>query len=706
MAKQKRQDVSGLSRMMLWVKANEKILFVLLLGAICVTFAFGDVIRSVLQSGQSSAVSLGFNRTIGPDEFQSKRDILPSVIRFSRPVLGNPPMLQTNENGDFSIRELLIYRGIALDMGIRISDEELQTEIKRLWRGYAAKRSARESLEKQGVVPQSPNDFSYRFRFEPEVEKNTRYLEKDNTFNKDDYSEMVVNSTRLRVQIFESGFRDVLLIKRLGDYIASTVALDPKDIYEEFRSERQRRKLQWLAVEIPDELKKKLTDSITDEEVKEHYNANRRGFRVLTTRVRFRWLRGDREPFVAQIEKEATEEQLKEYYEENRQRYVKPNIYPNAGEFALRSAEKQAARDVNLFKPFEEVKEEVSIRYARAESNSRLVELGTKLRTRLYPITPSAGSTKRLPPPSVTFEALAEEMAAVTTGYTEFATRQEAADTFGELYVGRVRTKINGWIADADKNKSYVISDSRQRQLRYSTNVIDSIDDDADKDLNTNEFLVYFTDVELRGPGIPSIEDLRSKIVETLVNRKLSDLVAAAIDERVKGINDGTAKFADQSKGSLEVVLASGDEFKVSFGEIEGSGKLFVQKGYYGRVMVPEKPDETKKKKKDDEEIDPNDIQEVVHDSSAALRDAVFTIAEPGEVGTAIDEENGVAYLVEFTERLYPDPGDFKTQRSRVESQLAAKRLNQVFSAWRDKMYAEGAIEFAVTNTDEDDSSS
>jgi len=707
MAKQQRKELGAGSRFMLWVRQNEKVLFVLLLGAIGFTFAFGDVIRQVMQRTGGSRY-LGFGRSIGVEEFQVQLEIYPKVIAFGRPVLltDDAVTLQAVDGG-FNVRELLIYRGVALDLGIRVSDEELDTEIKRLWRRYAASAAAAESLQNQGLVPRNANDFQYAFRFQPEVEKNERFLEEKDTFDPENYADLVRSQTGLRVKVFEKTLRDLLLIKRLGQYVASTVALDPEDVYKEFRSERQRRKLRWLEVEVPDELRNKLAGTISDADIRQQYNENRRASRT-GARLKFRWLRGNREAFLAEVEKGASDEKLKEFYDEDRRNFLAPGLFPNAAGFALLTSEQKEARDAERYKPFDDVKEEVQRRYVRSESNSLLKDLSSKLRLQLYPSTPKAGSKEPLPPPAVEFEKLAEELSSVTAGETDFATREEAEDTFGPLYSGSLRSKIDRWFQDAEKGGSSELSDANQRSLRFASNFVDAIDDDPDPDLRTNEFFVFFTDVEIRGPGIPSLEDMRDRIVEKIVNRKLNDLVAEAIDDRVGQINEGSAEFGAQVGSTLDITLESGEEFQAELGEIEDSGQLYVARSY-GGVMVPKPRDgeEATTDEAKEDEAKEDDEKEVEHDSSAALRTGVFALAAPGEVGLARDDENGFSYIVEFVDRVYPDPGDFETARAYTERELARKRREVVFSQWRDKVYLDGGIELSTArDVDEGDGTS
>ena len=83
---------------------------------------------------------------------------------------------------------------------------------------------------------------------------------------------------------------------------------------------------------------------------------------------------------------------------------------------------------------------------------------------------------------------------------------------------------------------------------------------------------------------------------------------------------------------------------------------------------------------------------EVAHESSGALHDAVFSLGAPGEVATAWNDEKGAFFVVEYVDFVAPDPGGFKLQRGKVESEMLRDRHNQFFTQWKKRVYVDAGL--------------
>jgi len=686
-SKKPQEDKSVWTRLMLWVRRNEKVLFVLLLGVMAFSFAFGAQIGAVFRGGGRS-LELGFGRSIGVADFQAREDVLVRTMRFARPVLASVAGEGNLTLGNFetvNVREILMHEGVAWDLGLRVSDDELEARVRELWQVYTASDRAAASLERKGVVSQGPNDYGYRFQEQQEIGRIAAILAKENVFDPEDYSEMVKRATNLRLNGFEEAFRTLLLVARLGEHVVSTINVTPKEVFEQFQNDRHRRKLRWTEVIITDELREKLAATLTPQEIEQYYGDHRSELEQ-GTRLRFQWLRAKRESYLADAEASATEEALRAAYLDDRGQHMKPGIFAGAGAFELLSAEEKAAREAATFRPYEEVADDVRERYILRTSNDRLRDLAVKLRSQLYPRPPGDTQARTISAPAMSFTDAAAADQHLTTGTTEFATQAEAEKVFGDLYSGATKSKIDSWFEDVKKSTRYELSEASQSSLRFETNV----PDDKVPGGRVNDSIVYFTAVEIKAPGVPELADAREKVVDALVARRLNDLVAALLEKKVEAIRAGDTQFAALAMSALEVELAGGEKATVELGAIEDSGTVLVQKTY-GRVMVAKK--EAPSAATESEEKDPSVIDEVAHESSDALRNAVFGLEKLGDVTVARDDAKGACFLVEYAARSDPDPGDFKVYRPSIERQMLQERREVEFTAWRAQIYERARFE-------------
>ncbi len=71
----------------------------------------------------------------------------------------------------------------------------------------------------------------------------------------------------ISLRAFDDKLRDLLLIARLDELISSRAQVSDKEAYDEFKKLQHTRKFDWVKLTAPEELSKKVKESITEEEL-------------------------------------------------------------------------------------------------------------------------------------------------------------------------------------------------------------------------------------------------------------------------------------------------------------------------------------------------------------------------------------------------------------------------------------------------------
>jgi hypothetical protein len=132
-----------------------------------------------------------------------------------------------------------------------------------------------------------------------------------------------------------------------------------EDVYKRYEEERQSRRFSWTELKLPEAVEEKIARSLSAEDLKLHYEAEKDGSLRKPASVKASWLLVPKDHFREETAKAITDEDLKKHYDETRNEYRRPVLLASEAEFALRSAEEKAELDKQLFFPFEEVKEKV-----------------------------------------------------------------------------------------------------------------------------------------------------------------------------------------------------------------------------------------------------------------------------------------------------------------------------------------------------------
>ena len=115
--------------------------------------------------------------------------------------------------------------------------------------------------------------------------------------------------------------------------------------------------------------------------------------------------------------------------------------------------------------------------------------------------------------------------------------------------------------------------------------------------------------------------------------------------------------------------------------------------------------DEPQKDERDEADEDEAEEEEKIHPSSRQMWDAAFELEEKGQLAVAQDPEEDACYLVRFDDVIYPDPADFDTNRTYLESSLLRDRRSLYFAEWHRNVWREAVptVLFAPEDAEEAD---
>ena len=202
-----KEEMNLAERFMAFIKANEKVFWVLLLAFLGFSFAFGTQIASVMGPG-GPMVTVGDNQEISRLEFDIESKALRNTLRMSSslftiepffPTMAPQPKYRTlypeekDPEGNIrrrplNYREFLLFRGAALDQGLKISDAEFDAACGEIWKQVYATQKVNDAdhLGRRGIpLPQGGQmDFRFLQAQKAEKERIIAELNKKHNFDK------------------------------------------------------------------------------------------------------------------------------------------------------------------------------------------------------------------------------------------------------------------------------------------------------------------------------------------------------------------------------------------------------------------------------------------------------------------------------------------------------------------------------------------
>ena len=770
-----KEEMNLAERFMAFIKANEKVFWVLLLAFLGFSFAFGTQIASVMGPG-GPMVTVGDNQEISRLEFDIESKALRNTLRMSSslftiepffPTMAPQPKYRTlypeekDPEGNIrrrplNYREFLLFRGAALDQGLKISDAEFDAACGEIWKQVYATQKVNDAdhLGRRGIpLPQGGQmDFRFLQAQKAEKERIIAELNKKHNFDKmrdflrqrfadllsgrgipprvpdpefvegDEESGIAFDNGKTQFQArdfraakasfqrslagakatndssiislwirscrgeplislraFDNKLRDLLLIARLDEIISSRAQVSDKEAYDEFKKLQHTRKFDWVKLTAPEELSKKVKESITEEELETYFDENKASYNS-DTRLGFKYLTVSIEGFLKEVDTQVKEEDLLNAYEADKGFYVRSGIRADEGVFQLLNAEEMKARAERIYKPYEEVKDKVRERHVRKVASTKVREFATKIKSRLYPGKAAGEQVIEPDKPQVSFEELAAEYEQVEAGEIPFVTQADAEEVMGEdgegIYSGTNKSTIDSWFGTANRegrnSGNYAISASQTRSLKSPKYIYEDIEGATTRNIAS---FTFFSDVDIKSPGERTLDEALEDVTADLHKSKVVELLAEACKEKVESLKDTPEKFAELAGSEIEVAFDEETKFKSTFGETEDSGGAFLRSN--GSILVP------------GEEDDDGNVVDEPHPSSSALVSAAFNITEepskdgkqPGGLAFASDNKESACFIVRYVSRQNPDPADFESSRPRIVRTLKGVKEKDVLES-------------------------
>ncbi len=671
-----KKEPNSWDRFWLYVKENEKIIWVLLLLILAPSFAFTGYFSTWMTSStRKSAVATIAGKSVSRDEFDQARVGLFLVQEVAPEYLS-----QRQERlfgTDFSgVIDYLILLREADRLGIRVSDYELGSQVRSIYRVILAKEDAQKavqeyqmSLLKDGKKANTSMS-ALQNQYYQVLSARMRELEKRDEFNGDDWYAKLQSwrsSTRtgpIPREDFENALREVMKAKKLENFMRMTVQVTPDEALEEYKKKEQSRKFSFFEVNAAP-AKEEVEKSITDADISARYEKRKEDFKEdLKLRV------GYLSVPVAEFEKKVTltdEDLLKEYERVKMQKYQ--TLVGEGGGFELLPPEEKAERDKARFRPFEQVKEEIRTELTKVRVREAARKAAEEVQEKLFPRKPGAIGEKKEEKPEptpATFEEIAKQFPMVKTGTTPWVDRKSAEKAMGpEAWT----PTVGSWFAQLEPgpmNKSPK-KEVDPPKMYTSANFSDP------------QYFVFFKKPEVRQPGVPPLPEVKEKVKEALVKEKLFDRAKEKTKALAEEIRGGKKTFEDAAKEAGSTVIASG----------------FVERADQGgTIKVPLSPEELKKaeaeraEKKDvpaDESKAPKEKD--FPGSKAVLEFGFDSIREKGRVeGFAEDPENSACYVVRWDDTIFPDLKDFDKRRNRYEYSLLREKQEVYLADWWTKV--------------------
>lgn len=677
----KQPEITPWKRWKLWLSRNEKVLWVVLLVLVAPLFAFTAPVDTFFRPNAANTVRrvyYGEKVTLADLQkavrsAQAARQIAPSALAAASDLV-----LGGSERG-LDPYNFYLFKKKAERLGIRVSGTELGERIQELWRENEALRLAWEEVS---ASPDSANQQQQMFRlYQLRMEKQKELSERG-VYDLEGWKTMVKN-VRQPLRVFEEFLGDLYSIAKLQEYVASSVKVSPQEVYEEFRKERQKRLLSWATWKPSAELLEKLSAGATDDELKAYHTENKADF-ARPLAVRASYVVVPEEQFKAESEKNLTDEDLEEYYSSHVNDYRTGAILAEEATFALRTKEEQEEFEKALFKPLDEVKEDVREKVLETKTKSALTAFtNNTLRQKLFP---GADDDAQVP----SLEALKSEYPYLTTGTTEYATRDDAEEVFGDVYT----TEVNRWFRELDPPPgSQTPAKTEVTPPRWPQTV--------------ESGRIFYTQVEVRPAYDPDFTEVAEEVREAYTKTKAIEAVAGALEKAISTDGEGSATEGEgDSSGEkpslqerVETLLAEGVEVQVGeetlsvHPEAEGLVTATEYVRRYGNLRyVPsptedtEEPDEEDASKDDPEgdasEEEDEGPEEEVLASSRVVCDVAFDIEAKGQLAVARDAAEDSCYLVRFDDVIYPDSSEFDTHKGYLENRLLRERRGIYLAEW------------------------
>ncbi|MCH2375864.1 MAG: hypothetical protein MK538_16890 [Planctomycetes bacterium] len=505
-----------------WLRRNEKVLWVILLILIAPLMAFTFPVTQFMASGPSDyAAARFYDEDVTVADVKKVQRLFAAVQQVAPMTLYETGRLFARER-EFDAVDFYLYKRTAERLGIRVSDPELGDRIRSNWRMLQARRLV---LEEMSSDP-SGNPAQQGQLFQAKLDE----LEKNNAFDQAEWVESIRQSG-VTLVAFESILRDLYTIGKLQSYVENSVKVSPQEVFERFNEEEQKRKLSWISWKTNEELDGKIRDTISDDTLESYYEDNRFRF-AKPLAIRADYVLIPENHFESSAGASIADEDLQKYYDEHRNDYRTASLNSDESLFTLRSKEEQSSLEGEVYRSLEEVKDDVREKLLVEKSDLALREFGDELRGKLFPESGDAMSA----------EALTAQYPFLKIGKTDYATRADAKDVFGEVYD---EFEVRGWFPRAGAPDAVIEPSKVARTV------------DAGR--------IFYTKIDIRPRREPELDEVRDEVLDAVVKREAVTAIGNTLRDAVGAVEDSadgadSDELAGKYEEKLNELLASGVE--------------------------------------------------------------------------------------------------------------------------------------------------
>ncbi len=686
-----KKELNAWDRFWLSVKANEKIIWVGLLVILAPTFAFPIASNVFTGPSHGGTQMVIFGEKISGADYQMAMLDLRMVSRIRRVPSPFVTIDYTNP-GDFrlDVPRFLIYGREADRVGIRVSDQELGSEVRQLYWTLAAQEAGREAMLKALGKAEKGEKKDSRMEgqqaFWQASSARLKELEERGEFTEAQQEDWYSKLQEMKVdrRDFEAALREVMKAEKLEEYVKNSVQVKPEDAVEEFKKAEQSRKFSFFEVRA-DEAKAEAEKAVTPEEIKENYDKNREQFEEpLAIRVEYLYV-----PVAAFGEKAAVtdEDVRKEYDRVKVQKYQTFVGGPVEGNSDLLTPEEKAARDEKAFRPFEEVAEEVRTQVEKQKTIDEARQVTDKIRERIFPPKPGAIGEKKEEKPApegATYADIAKDFPMVKTGTTHWVAQKDAEKTLGpEVY----SSQFVSWFSQANRNLQ---DKTAKKDIEAPKSYVA-----LPSGVEPKEF-IFYRNPQVRPAGVPKLDEIRDKVRDEVVKVKLLERAREKAKALSEAVREGKKTFEDAAKEAGQQVVTT------TF--LEQSGVIKTPLSEEEKKKAEAAAAENKSKSPfpvpDDDSPAP---KEKDHPGSRAILDFGFkALHEKGKVdGFAEDPENAACYLVRWDDVIYPDLSQFEKKRQRYQGLVLHEKQTAYVAEWSKDLYKRADARSALHGSDE-----
>jgi hypothetical protein len=651
-----RHDVHFWNRFMSWVKVNERMIMVILLMLVAPAFAFTGPTTSFFDKlGGNTPWAKANGRTYYSHDFQNVQEVIASgnQIRLAERFSGE---------GDGPMQFLLLEQE-ADRLRLDVSDDELAQAIRRF---YWQVRVLEERALKQMAKAAGPDGAGAAF----DVEARFKELASANAWDARDWQRLLrdwdsgtsivrrmlgYRHVPLNHRVLENNLRRYMRVEKVQDYVYDSVQVSEAEVYDEFLRREQLRKASFFEVKIDDEIKKRAAEGITDADLDHYFEANRDSFESYFPKLGFEYAFIPFDHFLDQVQ--LTDEEIQKEYESSRDlKYRRGLAAVGTESFDLVSPEEEAARRKELYKPLEEVREEV-VKDLKERKKRELAEaFAAELKKRFLPAAPAAGEA---PPEPIALEALRAELPFVAAERTPLMSSFESREKLGKAASQRVSNLFqnldaNSRETDSSKRRAIVLPDAATENTERSG-------------------LVLYRNLKTRDRGIPERAEATDEIREKLIEQRALDLLRSRVEPLVVDLREGKTSFE-------QAVAAAGAKARAT--------------GFVKRGDTINLPAEKAEAKPDQSTAAAEPPKMEPFKGGRILGDKLFALEAKGDQGAALarDDSNGAFYVVRLDETLEPNPEDFPKSHDRYFQELSSYRKIHRYLQWTKDLWGRADV--------------